>query len=71
MIPSHTSSEKLTITEMLLLMTSYIPAIGCIVLAGLLVTRGLDGWGWFLFVAVLVIPGRIRTGKAALENEND
>lgn len=66
----HESSEELTVTEMLLLMTSYIPAVLCIVLAGLLVMRGIGGWGWFLFVAILVVPGRIRTGKAVWGNKN-
>jgi hypothetical protein len=35
---------------------SLTPILGCIVAAGMLAVKGLDGWGWFLFVAVLLAP---------------
>lgn len=28
--------------------------LGCVLFAGVLALKGLDGWGWFLLVAVLI-----------------
>lgn len=67
---SQTPERELSVTEMLLMMMSIVPSLACVGIAGLLVLRNLDGWGWFLFVAICIFP-RIRTGKAALEKEID
>lgn len=32
----------------------YLAKAAAVVIAGLLCWRGKDGWGWFLFVAVIV-----------------
>ncbi|NIH77371.1 nitrate reductase NapE component [Ochrobactrum sp. P20RRXII] len=67
---NETPEKDLSITEMLLMMMSIVPSLACVGIAGLLVLRNLDGWGWFLFVAICLFP-RIRTGKAALEKNDD
>ena len=32
----------------------YLPSIICAVIASIMALRGTDGWGWFLFAAVLL-----------------
>lgn len=32
-----------------------LPATACFAVAGYLAIKGLDGWGWFLFVGVLLV----------------
>lgn len=67
---NQTPEKELSVTEMLLMMMSIVPSLACVSIAGLLVLRNLDGWGWFLFVAICIFP-RIRTGRAAREKEID
>ena len=35
------------------LLAANLPAVACVVAAGVLAHGGRDGWGWFLVVAVL------------------
>lgn len=67
---NETAEKELSVTEMFLMMTTIVPSLACVGIAGLLVLRNLDGWGWFLFVAICLFP-RIRTGRAAREKEFD
>ena len=36
-----------------LLLVSNLTSVACVVSAGYLASKGIEGWGWFLFVAVL------------------
>ena len=36
-----------------LLLVSNLTSVACVVSAGYLASKGTEGWGWFLFVAVL------------------
>ena len=38
-----------------LLLVSNLTSVACVVSAGYLATKGTEGWGWFLFVAVLCV----------------
>jgi ABC-type phosphate transport system auxiliary subunit len=31
-------------------------SLGCIAAAGFMAVKGIEGWGWFLFVALLALP---------------
>lgn len=31
--------------------------LSCVSIAGLMAYKGIEGWGWFLFVAVLLTSG--------------
>lgn len=42
----------------------------CVVLAGILAIRGVDGWGWFLFAAVLC-AGADTVQKHVTSNKKD
>lgn len=33
----------------------YIPSAVCFSAAGYLAANGIDGWGWFLFVGVILL----------------
>lgn len=44
-------------------LAAFAPATVCVTFAGLIAQAGGSGWGWFLLIAVLVCPSRIRTGK--------
>lgn len=33
---------------------SNLPSLACILLAGYLAINGVEGWGWFLFLAFLL-----------------
>lgn len=33
----------------------YIPSAVCFAAAGYLAAHGIDGWGWFLFVGVILL----------------
>ena len=41
----------------------------CVVIAGVLAVRGLDGWGWFLFAAVLCTG--VDTVQKPVSNKNN
>nr|QTD30040.1 hypothetical protein [Cronobacter sakazakii] len=41
----------------------------CVVIAGVLAVRGLDGWGWFLFAAVLCTG--VDTVQKHVSNKNN
>lgn len=41
----------------------------CVVIAGVLAVRGLDGWGWFLFTAVLCTG--VDTVQKHVSNKNN
>jgi len=34
-----------------------IPCLLCLTISAILVVKGLDGWGWFLFAALMVHRG--------------
>lgn len=34
----------------------YLPAMGCVVIAAVLAFAKRDGWGWFLFFAIVLAP---------------
>lgn len=42
-----------------------IPSAVSIGIAGYLAVIGKDGWGWFLFIGLLLGSGTLRTGKSA------
>jgi len=35
----------------------YIPSTVCFIAGALIAMSGKEGWGWFLFVGLLLIPG--------------
>jgi hypothetical protein len=35
---------------------STLPCVGAVVWAGYLAAHSLDGWGWFLLTALLIMP---------------
>ena len=37
------------------LIARYLPSIVCFAAAGYLASKGMSGWGWFLFVGVLAL----------------
>ena len=39
----------------LLILSSNIPAITCMGVAGHLASQGKDGWGWFLIVGMICV----------------
>lgn len=41
------------------------PALVCAAAGSYMAINSIDGWGWLLFVAVILLPSRIRFGKAA------
>jgi hypothetical protein len=46
-------------------------AIACFIFAGLLAYRGKSGWGWFLFVGVLISATSIEWGDKDKDQNND
>lgn len=47
----------------LLLFVHNILAILCAIAAGILAYNGIEGWGWFLVVAVLTCATNVNTGE--------
>lgn len=37
-----------------LLLLALIPSTACLVVSGYLAVHGMEGWGWFLFVGLLL-----------------
>lgn len=40
--------------DVLIRLTHELPAIVCFCIAGILASKQIDGWGWLLFVGVIV-----------------
>lgn len=40
-----------------------MPCTACVILAGYLCAHGVDGWGWFLFIGLLLGGGSYRSTK--------
>jgi hypothetical protein len=40
-------------TELLLLLLSNVTSIACVIAAANLASKGTEGWGWFLLIALL------------------
>lgn len=38
---------------------AFVPAVTCAAIAGYLAINRMDGWGWFLFVAVILLPSKV------------
>jgi hypothetical protein len=36
----------------------FVPVAICISIAGVLAHKGIDAWGWFLFVSLFLVPTR-------------
>ena len=47
--------------DVFVILFAQLPAIAAITGATLMVLNNKEGWGWFLFIAVLVCASRIKT----------
>ena len=44
---------------LLIFVLSMIPSLACIITSAILCMKGKEGWGWFLFVGLLLAGGAI------------
>ncbi len=49
----------------ILLASGFVTPVICLALAGILAWKDKNGWGWFLFVAVVIAGGMSANIKAA------
>lgn len=47
--------------DVFVILFAQLPAIAAITGAALMALNNKEGWGWFLFIAVLVCANRIKT----------
>jgi len=55
----------MSVRELIAIALFMTPATIGVSFAGYLALHQIGGWGWFLFVAVVLSSVRIRTGKSA------
>jgi hypothetical protein len=41
----------------------FVPLVICLSLAGAIAYKGIDGWGWFLFVSLFLVPTRSKDSE--------
>jgi hypothetical protein len=51
----HSSGYREAMKYSLLILSSNIPAITCMGVAGHLASQGKNGWGWFLIVGMICV----------------
>lgn len=44
--------------------------LACIIGAVVLIKAGIDGWGWLLFVSILVAPGQMKLNSGEGETQS-
>lgn len=55
----------------LILLIAFVPCVLCILIAGYLAFHGMEGWGWFLFVAVLCGGGISLSSKSDKDGDKE